>query len=211
MTALPPVWLLDIDGVINAISRKPDPNVWPRDAWATGTATAAGHAWPILAARPVLELIRAVHDAGRAEIRWHTTWQHDAANLAHLLGLPDFPVQHCPGFTAHQQDVAGAVPTALNGVWWKLPAAERVVGEEGRALLWTDDDARWPELRDSAAAALGRLVPALVLAPQTHLGLTRKHLHRIDTFLDDPNRKDHRDRPAPRHHRRHRRHPRPAR
>ncbi|MEV4756455.1 hypothetical protein AB0J86_15255 [Micromonospora sp. NPDC049559] len=179
---LPPVWLLDIDGVINAVSRKPDRGVWPADQWITGEANADGVDWPILAARPVVDFIRETHESGRAEIRWHTTWQRDAANLAKLLGLPEFPVQPCPEFAAERQLLAGAAP--VGPTWWKLPAAERVVGDEGRALVWTDDDARW-ELRDQDRDALSRLAPTLIVAPRTHLGLTRKQLRKIDAFLTE--------------------------
>ena len=80
-----PVWLLDIDGVLNAAAKKPDRNVWPAADWIEGRAhEAGGAAWRILAARPVVDFIRGVHEEGRAEIRWHTTWQHDAAAVAKL-------------------------------------------------------------------------------------------------------------------------------
>lgn len=190
MTTLPPVWLLDIDGVINAISRKPDPNVWPKDQWTTGTAHADGTDWPILAAQPVINFIRDTHASGRAEVRWHTTWQHDATNLAKLLDLPDFDVQACPEFAEHHQDLAGVGWVQVKAGWWKLPAAERVVGEEGRALLWTDDDAG-TGLRDAGGPeALARFAPTLIVCPRTHVGLTPKHLRQIDEFLTEQHRQN---------------------
>lgn len=185
MTNLPPVWLLDIDGVINAVSRKPDRGVWPKDRWIQGTAHGSGTDWPIHAAGPVVDFIRETHGSGRAEVRWHTTWQHEAANVAKLLGLPDFEVQACPEYAVAHQAVAGAEPLPVRGVWWKLPAAERVVGEEGRALVWTDDDAN-RELRGrSGKENLSRLAPTLIVCPRTHIGLTRKHLRMIDGFLTE--------------------------
>ena len=183
MNTSPPVWLLDIDGVINAISKKPDRSVWPAHQWITGTANADGTDWPILAAQPVIDFIRDVHETGRAEVRWHTTWQHDAHNLAKLLDLPEFPVQDCPEFGERRQGLAGAAWTPTRAGWWKLPAAERVVGEEGRALVWTDDDAN-TGLRDAGGPeALARFAPTLVVCPREHLGLTPKHLRAIDEFL----------------------------
>jgi hypothetical protein len=183
--SIPPVWLLDVDGVVNAISRKPDRSVWPADQWITGTANADGTDWPILAARPVIDFIRQVHGSGRAEVRWHTTWQRDAANLAKLLDLPEFEVQDCPEFATRRQSLGGLSPTAVRAAWWKLPAAERVVGGEGRALVWTDDDAAWPVMPREAAADLARCAPTLIVTPQTHLGLTGKHLRKISDFLDE--------------------------
>ncbi|MFG1872060.1 hypothetical protein [Micromonospora arborensis] len=181
MSTLPPIWLLDVDGVINAISAKPDRNVWPADQWTTGTARCAGTAWPILAARPVVRFIREAHESGRAEVRWHTTWQHEAAAIAELLDLPEFQVQHCPEFVQAAQPLAGLRPTGP--AWWKLPAAERVVNEEGRALLWTDDDADWELRPHGGQDALARIQPTLIICPGRHIGLSPKNLRHIDAFL----------------------------
>lgn len=168
-----PVWLLDIDGVVNACTKKPDRNVWPADQWIRGHAEANGHRWPILFARPVAAFLREVHESGRAEIRWHTTWQHEAAHVAELLDLPEFPVQDAPEFTAR------------TGEWWKLPAALRVVEDEHRPLVWTDDDAGDPwDLPRGDRARLAAAAPTLIVAPSHTTGLTPKHLRQIDEFLD---------------------------
>lgn len=185
MTNLPPVWLLDIDGVINAISRKPDRNVWPAHQWARTTANGGGTDWPILVATPVLDFLRRVHTERLAEIWWHTTWQNDAVNLAKALDLPHFPVRPCPEFGARKQALAGAAPISVCKTWWKLPAAELVVGIERRSLVWTDDDAKWELAGHGGAGALNKLAPTLVVSPQTHTGLTPKHLRQIEEFLTD--------------------------
>jgi|SRR5690242_3889824 len=176
--ALPPVWLLDVDGVVNACTRNPDRSVWPADAWVRTEAKGVGHRWPILVAQPVVDFIRRIHEEGRAEIRWHTTWQHDAQNLAKVLGLPEFPVQDAPEYSAwfgvrdRRDD------------WWKLPAAERVVGVEGRALVWTDDDLRFPTPAEGRAIdALRQAGRVLMISPNDRTGLTPKHLRQIDEFL----------------------------
>ena len=44
----------------------------------------------------VVDFLIGVHEQDRAEIRWHTTWQHDAQNLANLVGLPTFPIAEAP-------------------------------------------------------------------------------------------------------------------
>jgi hypothetical protein len=178
----PPVWLLDIDGVLNAASRKPPGFVWPRDQWIQDRATVGRHSLPILAARPVVDFIRQVHEQGRAEIRWHSTWQHDAKAVADLLDLPDFPVQEAPEWpdSAHDE------------VWWKLPAVQRVARDgwqpefrQSRALVWTDDDAYGIDLPERDVAALRSTCPLLLVVPQARLGLTPKHLREIDAFLDE--------------------------
>lgn len=63
-----PVWLLDVDGVINA----------SRPGWGAaphhGTATAAGMSFRIRWAPALAKRIRALHESGRVEIRWCSTW-----------------------------------------------------------------------------------------------------------------------------------------
>ncbi len=170
-----PVWLLDFDGVINAITGKPDPSVWPREEWVRGTAFADGVGWPVLAARPVLAFVHEVHTAELAEIRWHSTWQQHANTVIRpLLGLPEFPVQPSPERT---------LGPMYQG-WWKLPAAERVLHEEGRPLVWTDDDlaterARRPRGLGTVAGAAS----TLLVSPRQNTGLTPKHLRQIREFL----------------------------
>lgn len=170
MSAIP-VWLLDIDGVINACTRKPDTSVWPADAWEAKKV----NGYPILCARPVLDFIVAVHKDGRAEVRWHTTWQKDAALIEQAFGLPSLPVQDCPEFnTRYEIDH-----------WFKLPAAERVVMKEGRELIWTDDDLGYCKGGDDWVTLqyMKDERRVLTIAPHDNTGLTPKHLHRIDEFL----------------------------
>lgn len=169
-----PVWLLDIDGVVNACTRKPDRNVWPLDQWRSVRVAVGDHSLPVLAAQPVVDFIRRVHEEGQAEIRWHTTWQKDAACIEAALGMPSLPVQDCPEFTDRH----------LRDAWFKLAAAERVVMEEGRSLIWTDDDLGW-ELRGAGRTIdlLREVAPILTISPDDRTGLTPKHLRLIAEFV----------------------------
>jgi hypothetical protein len=176
----PPVWLLDIDGVLNAVSAEP-PDVWPADCWVRAEATCTGVDWPLLVARPVLDFVWRVHRTARAEIRWHTTWQHEAAGVAHALRLPEFAVQPSPEFDARRdQRVGGAAP--VGATWWKLGAAERLV-DDGRTLVWTDDDADVQLGRRAREHRLRGMSTALIVAPRTEIGLTPADLGAIDAFL----------------------------
>lgn len=166
-----PIWLLDIDGVINAATRKPPTHAWPADDWIdTRTTPGKGRSWRILAARPVLDYIRSVHESGTAEIRWHTTWQHDAQQVADALKLPTFAVQEAPEYLDAERHL---------DEWWKLPAALRVLAE-GRRLVWTDDDA--VDLTTTQMHQLNE-AGALVVSPAVETGLCRSHLRKIETFL----------------------------
>jgi hypothetical protein len=166
-----PVWLLDIDGVVNAVVSKPPRNVWPADAWVEVEAESAhGLSWPILTARPVVDFVRRVHDSALAEVRWHTTWREYAHNVGRALGLPEFPIQDAPEFKEESER------------WWKLPAAQRILAEERRALVWTDDETA-TELSRAERIALRRMGRALLIGPAARTGLTRRHLRQIESFL----------------------------
>lgn len=171
---LPPVWLLDIDGVINATASKGDPTVWPRDTWRAEKLEAGGMRLPILVAQPVLDFITEVHERGLAEIRWHTTWQELAPTVfAPTFDLPVFPVQASPEYGDGWSE-------SHPGAWWKLPAAGRVVNVEGRRLVWTDDELT---LFGSVPHIHGISEHALLVAPRQLLGLTGKNLKAIRGFL----------------------------
>src|SRR5262245_14536015 len=107
-----PVWLLDIDGVINALDHPgPPTRAWPAFCWRCVEAESAHQIrWPIVAAQPVLDFIALVHTGGLADIRWHTSWQGFANNVSRELGLPEFPLQSAPEFDE-----------PLSFTWWKLP------------------------------------------------------------------------------------------
>ena len=207
-----PVWLLDIDGVVNAVTDTPDHRVWPRDQWVRATATCAGGEAPLLAARPVLEFIRRVHRQRRAEIRWHSTWQHEARAVAAALDLPDLPVQRYPELPgpaeqtvaeqtdarqadARQIDAGQTSPEQIDagGRWWKLSAALSVVGHERRPLLWTDDEVDMRLPRSGGSDLFGDAA-VLIVCPRSERGLTVRHLHRISAFLDETGRHAHRSR-----------------
>lgn len=172
LEAVTPVWLLDIDGVINALGSKTLTRAWPAAGWRLVHAESAHQVrWPIRAAQPVLDFITAVHTSGRAEIRWHSTWQEYANNVSRELGLPEFPVAHAPEFDE-----------PIGMTWWKLPAARRILVQERRRLIWTDDDAA-EEMTRAERRELHTLGRSLIVFPDTMTGLCRRHLHRIETFL----------------------------
>lgn len=170
-----PVWLLDIDGVLNAVTsagRKPPHHVWPARDWIrTHANDSRGARWSMTIAQPVIAFVRKVHEEGLAEIRWHTTWQ-EAANSLNGIGLPVLPVQEAPEFI-HLGDYDR---------WWKLPAVWRVLTDEGRRVLWTDDDADW-ELRDEQKSSLAE-AGCRIISPDTYTGLTPKHLRLIGEYLE---------------------------
>lgn len=162
-----PIWLLDVDGVLNAVTSEPDLAVWPD--YRSGFATARHRRWPITWSPTVVRAVREVHEARRAEVLWLTTWDDDAnGDLAHLLGLPALPV-------AGRSRETKAEPH--NG-WWKLQVARRVHHEDpSRPLLWTDDDLSYDSEASEWISTRG-----LGISPMTDRGLDPHDLTAIVTF-----------------------------
>lgn len=176
-----PLWLLDIDGVVNALAMGLPTQVWAEPDWVQRTVVVevpdrGVMTLPILAARPVLAFVGEVHRSGTAEVRWHSTWRATAVTgLAPVLGLPPIPISVAPEW---QQQPDG---------WWKLPAAQRAVSA-GRRLVWTDDDIdRWRGDPRAAAAldALDASPDVLLLSVSPATGLTPHNLEQIAAFLEE--------------------------
>lgn len=171
-----PIWLLDIDGVINTrvngIHR-----IWPDDDPIITEAQGLNRSWRIVTAPAVRDYIAKIHELELAEIQWHTTWQNQANNVSDALELPHFPVCPAPEYTEWSSG-------KRSQCWWKLPAALRVL-ISGRPLVWTDDDIDY----DPDAYASVRLdytdTPRLTICPNSREGLGPKDLKKIDEFLKE--------------------------
>lgn len=185
-----PVWLLDVDGVLNAVTspgkRPPKSAGWPADSWvdfmADATISQVPREFRILAAQPVLNVVRRARDEGLAEVRWLTTWEEGDLvlnELAPKLGLPDFPIagrqadNRSPRFTDYSW-------------WWKLPIVQRVHGEDpDRDILWTDDDisSSRPAKVWANSQPKGRIT---WISPNSGIGLIPTHVDKITKWLDLP-------------------------
>lgn len=159
------VWLLDVDGVLNA--NKPGWGAAPRKTNVAGLTIR----WaPALVTR-----IYNLNHAGTVDIRWCTTWcgyPDQLGTLGRLLHL----------------DLASAFGDRPMSKTWadlKVEAALQVLAE-GRPLIWTDDDEvdagrlLFPEL--AAAEADGG---ALLISPRSNRGLQPEDLDRIEAFLKE--------------------------
>lgn len=161
-----PVWLLDVDGVLNA----PAPR-WggpPRRADAVHTGEVFRMSW----APELVAALRRLHRTGAVELRWATTWADESLQLERLFGLPELATAF-----------AGLGPSpAVKTPALKVAAALRVLEHEGRPLIWTDDDAipgRGP-LREALEAAGP---PLLLIAPDPRHGLQPEDLDAVAGFL----------------------------
>jgi hypothetical protein len=153
-----PVWLLDVDGVINV--KRPGWSAAPFQ----GRAHALGAEWKLRWAPALIARIRTLHGDGVAEVRWCSTWCAWPGEVERLFKLPglDRAFGDVPDFSVA-----------------KLAAA-RAVLRAGRRLVWTDD-VEVPEagpLREE----LTRDGRALLIRPDERRGLTPAHLDEIEAF-----------------------------
>ena len=148
MTNKTPIWLLDVDGVLNALPWRgaTDWTGLPSKSW---DDYLVGHASPdpadadrgpkggytITYSPELMRRIRELHESGAVEVRWLTTWGRGAnLELRELLDLPEFVV-------AGEPDVLSGFAGAPAHRWWKFDDARRVrEAEPDRPIIWTDDD-----------------------------------------------------------------------
>ena len=173
MPASPPVLLLDVDGVLNAVLLDLP------EGWQRGVYNGFVLSWdPTVTAR-----LRGLHESGRVELQWLTTWTENADKLlAAPMGLPR-------GLRTHGRDdvLSTGFHGELRGIsgWWKLAAARAVAeAEPGRRIVWIDDDlAVQGEDTSEWLAANGQV---LVVAPDLVTGLTHAELDRVEAWLAEP-------------------------
>lgn len=168
MTSQPPVWLLDVDGVINA--NRPGWGSAPHRRFAY-LPTPRGLREYKLTWAPAL--IRRILQAKRAgvDVRWCTTWCEVPDELTRVLRI------ELPSALTPEQ----AADTEVN--YFKLAAATAVVLEERRPLIWTDDMAL-PKTPAEWAPFLNSMVPWLMLEPRENRGLQEEHLDYIQGWVD---------------------------
>lgn len=152
------VWLLDVDGVINA--NKAGWSAAPR----SGYAYCDGREWKMRWAPQLISRIRAVNNLPHVSILWATSWVGHTDQLERLFKLP-------PLLSAGSRCMEGSD---------KYKAAEAVVNS-GKKLIWTDDEftpqfGPWYD-------TLTRYHSSLLIAPHPNRGLRPEHLDQIDQFV----------------------------
>ena len=119
-----PIWLLDVDGVLNAFHDS-GPVLGDWGDWQTFTS----NGFPIRYSPAMTAHIRGLHERGTVEVRWLTTWGAMANTHLKEFGLPEF-------------EVAAEAPFRERDGWWKLPVAQALF-DQGHAIIWTDDAMKW--------------------------------------------------------------------
>lgn len=173
-----PIWLLDFDGVINALSKRGGRSFWP-DEWRSATIDhPEGYRdrhgkpvkLPLLWSKTVVETVAAAVDAG-VEVRWLSTWREHTRLLPSILyGLPEIPWFDENLLAADASDGLDARERMVSGPW-KVVVAGAAVPDDA-PLLWTEDalsvdmlSERWRRTRTAPTTFL-RPHPAQGLIPR---------------------------------------------
>jgi len=167
----PPVWFLDVDGVLNIDT----------DAPLDGTEAVelVVRGWPVtIRYRPaVVSRINALHSSGLLEVVWLTTWRQDAVDvLSPTIGLDRFSVADEP---SGGPSLAAHPGNALGLTWWKSAASQAHLKQRRRSeFIWTDDELALGRAEvDSWAPSRTLLLPTDPL-----VGLTAAELDSIEAF-----------------------------
>jgi len=156
-----PVFLLDVDGVINA--KRPGWGAAPR----RGFAYAKAYQWRMRWAPALIDRIRGIHTSGAADVVWCTTWCPWADQLERLFRLPvlgrAFAHELAPG------------PEG----WADKRAAARDLVAAGAPLVWADDEA----IPDPYLCGDYPPDRALLVRPDPRRGLQPTDMDAIDTWL----------------------------
>ena len=133
-----PIWLMDVDGVLNDWRFGQVANDWTRFEAASG--------WSITYSKSILQRIISLHESGVVEVKWLTTWCNRAnAELREEFGFAeDLDVLGTPQYKAEAQDyrlMRSRNESDRKFGWWKLNAVDEFVKENSdQRIIWTDDD-----------------------------------------------------------------------
>ena len=161
-----PIWLLDVDGVLNADSKKP-PSHMPYNWLVFDQKDSNGKTFPMLIAQEVVDFIDEMSDI--VDIVWCSTWQADANLIGKRIGLK--------GFTWIDRNRPMLKKSHLH---WKRATFE-ALQKTGGKIIWTDDDIRrfyFYPLKIS-------FDNSLIVTPYLYEGLAPKHLDLIRSFVEN--------------------------
>ncbi|BBX82196.1 hypothetical protein [Mycolicibacterium aubagnense] len=180
------VWLLDFDGVINALSKRGGRSYWPEWSSATvahpeGDLTSAGDPvhLPLLWSPAVIAVIAEAARAG-IDVRWLSTWREHTKRLPEIIpGLPDLPWLDETILDTRASDDLDPRLAMESGPWKVLVA--RAFVPAGAALLWTEDSLTVDLLSESWRRS--RTAPTTLIRPRPATGLISREVNEIREWI----------------------------
>lgn len=174
--------LLDVDGVLNCVGRRPT-----QESWTDWTTAMCIEKWPICHSQQMADALRELD----VDIHWLTTWE-DLANewIGPLFGWEELPVLK----TGYAHAAAGQIyvpnipyeefkydnPTG----WWKFEMAQRFYHDEVLAkgqwqMVWIDDDLATEQPARDWAKRNG----ILTISPYTMVAIEKCHIDLIKEYI----------------------------
>lgn len=187
-TEMRPIWLLDFDGVVNALSKRGGRAYWPDWRSATipdpdGGLTRAGTPLQLqlLWAPEVIDTVRHALDAG-VDVRWLSTWRAHTALLPEIIpGLPRMRWLDETILAAVDESTLDPGKSMESGPWKVLVAKAYVPG--GAPLLWTEDSLSIDLLSESWRRA--RTAATTLIRPRGATGLIQREVRTIREWISD--------------------------
>lgn len=181
-----PIWLLDFDGVVNALSKRGGRTYWPDWRSASldhphGERTRSGKTvrLPLLWSQTVIDTITAAAAAG-VDVRWLSTWREHTALLPDLIpGLPALPWLDEAILDNASADGLDPALTMYSGPW-KVEVAKAYVPDEA-PLLWTEDSMSVDLLSETWRRS--RSSPTEFVRPRPSTGLVQKDVQAITQWV----------------------------
>lgn len=169
---------IDVDGVINSLSRKPPKNStnW-HGTWRQKNVQLHGGKYVILWSTELVEAINALDTRDDVEFVFLTTWQESATTiLSPLTGLNSLYWDVLHPLTEDAED------DLVN--WWKLDTIkEDLEIRKPDQFIWLDDDIAYDLKAQDWLSTLETDV--LAIAPVSVLGITKKQIDVIINFIDE--------------------------
>jgi len=158
-----PIWLLDIDGVLNCGNRTAPTHLPYNYLEFQQRASSSGRQYNLIIAKEVVDFIDEMSDF--FEIVWCTTWQADANIIGKRIGLKEF-----------RWIDKSKIDSPYH---WKRATFEKLQ-EAKHPILWTDDQIR--EFYNYPAKV--EFNNAKIIQPYIFEGLAPRHLEQIREFRD---------------------------
>ncbi len=165
-----PIWLLDFDGVLNAVAPHGDTRIW-KD-WRTEGRGSSPDSIPwYLWAPEAVKVVGEAHEAG-VRVIWLTDWEDMTQRLHETVhGLParlEFLTRRISGPSKH----------------WKVNAAMSIV-PDAAPLLWTDDHLKTRLLREKVGKewVANRGGDTALIAPRKEYGITPRDVDTIRAWV----------------------------
>lgn len=170
-----PLWLLDVDGVINALAKSSTLRLL-NSGWENWTQkTVMGY--PITYVEDLIKFINIAHNSGKVDIQWLTTWEDNDAVYNFLT--PELGLEHF--------EIAGRQSEHLSNKfsdyshWWKLKVVEEL-SVDHKKIIWTDDDIN----QFSQAVNFVNNSPHVhAIIPDPRIGLTRNQTKEIERLINE--------------------------